>query len=101
MGPYELARLLPFCLLRLGAGPRKILFLAGHAFAGRYDAAALRSWLRVVPGPLLRAAVQALGDARRAEGGLGQPVAARRLAHAVSDATAAAWLRELERRPAR
>ena len=36
-------------LLRLGAGPRKILFLAEHAFAGRYDEATLRQWLRVVP----------------------------------------------------
>ncbi len=53
-----------YWLLRFGAGPRKILFLAGHAFAGQYDAATLRKWLTLFVRPLLRAAVQALGDAR-------------------------------------
>jgi NAD+ synthase (glutamine-hydrolysing) len=36
-----------FCLHRLGAGPRKILFLAEQAFAPAYDSATLRRWLRV------------------------------------------------------
>ena len=35
-----------------------------------------------LPGALLRQPVQALGHARRAQGGLGRPVSARRLAHA-------------------
>jgi NAD+ synthase (glutamine-hydrolysing) len=47
VGPYELADFFLFCLLRLGAGPRKMLFLAAHAFGDRYDEAALRRWLRV------------------------------------------------------
>jgi NAD+ synthase (glutamine-hydrolysing) len=47
VGPYELADFYLFCLLRLGAGPGKMLFLAGHAFAGRYDETILRRWLRV------------------------------------------------------
>jgi NAD+ synthase (glutamine-hydrolysing) len=47
IGPYELHDFFLFCLLRLGAGPRKTLFLAGHAFEGRHDDAALRHWLRV------------------------------------------------------
>ena len=47
VGPYELHDFFLFCLLRFGAGPRKILFLAEHAFAGRHDAAALRRWLVV------------------------------------------------------
>ena len=47
IGPYELHDFFLFCLLRWGAGPRKILFLAEHAFAGRYDAAELRRWLLV------------------------------------------------------
>ena len=47
VGPYELHDFFLFCLLRWGAGPRKILFLAEHAFAGRYDAAVLRRWLLV------------------------------------------------------
>ena len=47
VGPYELHDFFLFCLLRFGAGPRKILFLAEHAFAERHDAAALRRWLVV------------------------------------------------------
>src|SRR5207245_88904 len=48
LGPYEAHDFFLFCLLRLGAGPRKTLFLARHAFAGRHGEAALRGWLRVV-----------------------------------------------------
>jgi len=47
IGPYELHDFFLWALLRLGAGPRKILFLAAHAFAGRYDAATLKRWLRL------------------------------------------------------
>ncbi len=46
LGPYELHDFFLFCLVRLGAGPRKILFLAEHAFAGRYDSDALKRTLR-------------------------------------------------------
>jgi NAD+ synthase (glutamine-hydrolysing) len=47
LGPYEAHDFFLFCLLRLGAGPRKTLFLARQAFAGRHDETALRGWLRV------------------------------------------------------
>jgi NAD+ synthase (glutamine-hydrolysing) len=47
VGPYELHDFFLWALVRLGAGPRKILFLAGQAFAGAYDEATLRRWLRV------------------------------------------------------
>jgi NAD+ synthase (glutamine-hydrolysing) len=47
VGPYELHDFFLHALLRLGAGPRKMLFLAGHAFAGRYDPDVLSRWLRV------------------------------------------------------
>lgn len=47
IGPYELTDFFLFAFLRLGAGPRKMLFLASHAFEGRYDAATLRRWARV------------------------------------------------------
>jgi len=46
VGPYELADFFLFGLLRLGAGPGKLLFLAERAFEGRYDRATLRRWLR-------------------------------------------------------
>jgi NAD+ synthase (glutamine-hydrolysing) len=47
VGPFELHDFFLYCLLRWGAGPRKILFLAEHAFAGRYDTPTLRRWLGV------------------------------------------------------
>jgi len=47
LGPYEAHDFFLFCLLRLGAGPRKTLFLARQAFSGRYEEEALRAWLRV------------------------------------------------------
>jgi NAD+ synthase (glutamine-hydrolysing) len=47
VGPYELHDFFLHAFVRLGAGPRKILFLAEHAFRDRYDEAALRGWLRV------------------------------------------------------
>ena len=66
VGPYELHDFFLFCLLRLGAGPSKTLFLAEHAFRGYYEPVA----------------VQALDEPGRPQGRVGQPVAARRLAHA-------------------
>ena len=47
LGPYELHDFFLYALLRLGAGPRKTLFLAEQAFAGRYEGEAVKRWLRV------------------------------------------------------
>jgi NAD+ synthase (glutamine-hydrolysing) len=47
VGPYELHDFFIHAFLRLGAGPAKTLFLAEHAFEGRYDRALLVRWLRV------------------------------------------------------
>jgi NAD+ synthase (glutamine-hydrolysing) len=47
VGPYELHDFFLHALLRLSASPRKTAFLAEQAFAGRYDAATIRRWLRL------------------------------------------------------
>jgi NAD+ synthase (glutamine-hydrolysing) len=48
VGPYELHDFFLYHLLRYGAAPDKILFLAGHAhFAASYTPEELRRWLRV------------------------------------------------------
>jgi NAD+ synthase (glutamine-hydrolysing) len=47
IGPYELHDFFLHAFVRLGAGPAKITFLAGHAFEGRYDRATVLRWLRV------------------------------------------------------
>jgi NAD+ synthase (glutamine-hydrolysing) len=46
LGPYEIHDFFLHHFFR-GAGPRKLLFLAAHAFAGRYDHAALTRCLRI------------------------------------------------------
>ncbi len=95
VGPYELHDFFLFCLLRWGAGPRKILFLAEHAFAGRYDAAVLRRWLLVF---LRRFFAQ---QWKRSVMPDGPKVGSVSLSprgdwRMPSDADASAWLRELE-----
>ncbi len=94
VGPYELADFFLFCLLRLGAGPRKMLFLAGHAF-DRYDPNTLRRWLRVF--------VERFFDNqfKRSVAPDGPKVGSVSLSprgdwRMPSDASKAAWLRELD-----
>jgi len=95
VGPYELVDFYLHGLLRHGAGPRKLLFLAEHAFASRYERAVLCQWLvsflrrffaqqwkrSVMPdGPKVGSvSLSPRGDWRM-----------------PSDADPAAWLRELE-----
>jgi NAD+ synthase (glutamine-hydrolysing) len=95
VGPYELHDFFLYALLRLGAGPRKTLFLAEQAFAGRYEPQAIRGWLKIFvtrffeqqykrslmpDGPKVGSvALSPRGDWRM-----------------PSDASAAAWLAELE-----
>ena len=47
IGPYELHDFFLYHMLRQGAGPEKLLFLAGHAFQGVYPADVIRQWLGV------------------------------------------------------
>ena len=45
VGPYELHDFYLYYFLRFGFSPRKIFFLAQHAFKGMYDDATLKKWL--------------------------------------------------------
>jgi NAD+ synthase (glutamine-hydrolysing) len=48
IGPYELHDFFLYHFLRFGAGPAKVLFLAGHAkFEAAYPPELVRKWLRV------------------------------------------------------
>ena len=95
IGPYELHDFFLYSLVRLGAGPRKILHLACHAFAGCYEEAAVRRWLRLF---LERFFAQQF---KRSVMPDGPKVGSVSLSprgdwRMPSDATAAAWLRELD-----
>ena len=47
VGPYVLHDFFLYHFLRGGFGPQKILFLAKHAFAGRFKEGEIKKWLRV------------------------------------------------------
>ncbi len=47
IGPYELHDFFLYHLIRYGASPKKILFLAENAFKNRYSQNELRKWLTV------------------------------------------------------
>ncbi|MFR9649689.1 MAG: NAD(+) synthase [Rikenellaceae bacterium] len=47
VGPYELHDFFLYNFVREGFSPAKSLYLAQHAFAGVYDVATIRSWLKV------------------------------------------------------
>jgi NAD+ synthase (glutamine-hydrolysing) len=95
IGPYELHDFFLWCLVRLGAGPRKTLFLASHAFAARYEEKALRRWLRVFVERFFDQQFKrsVLPDGPKVGSVSLSPRADWRM---PSDASKAAWLRELE-----
>ncbi len=95
IGPYELHDFFLWCLVRLGAGPRKTLFLAGHAFRGRYEEPALRRWLGVFVERFFDQQYKRsmLPDGPKVGSVSLSPRADWRM---PSDAGKAAWLRELE-----
>ena len=47
VGPYELHDFLLYHFIRRGASPRKLLFLAEQAFAGRYPREVILHWMEV------------------------------------------------------
>jgi NAD+ synthase (glutamine-hydrolysing) len=94
IGPYELHDFFLWGMVRLGAGPRKLLFLARHAFPER-DPATLRRWLRVFIERFFASQFKrsAMPDGPKV-GSVGlSPRADWRM---PSDASAALWLRELD-----
>jgi NAD+ synthase (glutamine-hydrolysing) len=95
VGPYELHDFFLYHFVRHGAGPRKILFLAEHAFVGRYDGATLKRWLRVFIERFFDQQYKrsALPDGPKVGSVSLSPRADWRM---PSDASKAAWLRELD-----
>jgi NAD+ synthase (glutamine-hydrolysing) len=94
IGPYELHDFFLWAMLRLGAGPRKILFLAERAYPAR-DPQELRRWLRVFLERFFASQFKrsTLPDGPKV-GSVGlSPRADWRM---PSDASAQLWLRELE-----
>jgi NAD+ synthase (glutamine-hydrolysing) len=94
VGPYELHDFYLNHLFR-GAGPRKLLFLAGMAFGERYDGQSLKRWLRVFIERFFSQQFKrsCLPDGPKVGSVSLSPRGDWRM---PSDASCAAWLRELE-----
>ena len=95
VGPYELHDFFLYNFLRLGYGPAKILFLAETAFRGTYDRATIHKWLctfvrRFFAQQFKRSAMP---DGPKVGSVALSPRGDWRM---PSDASAAAWLQELE-----
>ncbi|HET8645187.1 MAG TPA: NAD(+) synthase, partial [Vicinamibacteria bacterium] len=95
LGPYELHDFFLHGFVRLGAGPAKLLFLAEHAFAGRHDRAALRRVLRTFLTRFFEQQFKrsALPDGPKVGSVSLSPRGDWRM---PSDASASAWLKELD-----
>ncbi len=95
VGPYELHDFFLYHFLRSGYGPAKILFLAETAFRGTYDRTTIHKWLctffrRFFSQQFKRSAMP---DGPKVGSVALSPRGDWRM---PSDASAAAWLRELE-----
>lgn len=95
VGPYELHDFFLYAFLRVGAGPRKILFLAEQAFAGHYDRGTIARWLRVFVTRFFEQQFKrsVMPDGPKVGSVSLSPRGDWRM---PSDASKAAWLRELD-----
>ena len=95
VGPYELHDFFLYHLLRSGYGPAKTLFLAETAFRGSYDRPTIHKWLGVFVHRFFAQQFKrsAMPDGPKVGSAALSPRGDWRM---PSDASAAAWLKELE-----
>lgn len=96
VGPYELHDFFLYNFVRAGYGPAKILFLAEQAFLGSYDRATIHCWLTVFFRRFFSQQFKrsAMPDGPKVGSVTLSPRGDWRM---PSDASAAVWLRELEK----
>ncbi len=102
IGPYELQDFHLYFSLRYGYAPAKIAFLAWNAWRGDYPLPVIRKWLRVFIERFFATSQfkrSALPNGPKV--GSGGSLSPRGDWRAPSDGTAAAWLADLARVPAR
>ena len=95
VGPYELHDFFLYNLVRAGYGPAKTLFLAEQAFRGSYDRATILKWLRTFVRRFFSQQFKrsAMPDGPKVGTLTLSPRGDWRM---PSDASAAAWMREME-----
>jgi len=102
VGPYELQDFHLYYTLRFGYSPAKVAYLAWNAWRGKYSLAQIRKWL----GVFLKRFFQTSQYKRSAvpnapKVGSGGSLSPRGDWRAPSDGNADAWLRDLEKVPAK
>ena len=95
IGPYELHDFFLYYMVRYGFSPRKIIFLAEHAFEHKYDSKTIKKWLKVFTTRFFSQQFKrSCSPDGPKVGSVG--LSPRNGWHMPSDASSAAWLKELE-----
>ncbi|HKX39503.1 MAG TPA: NAD(+) synthase, partial [Burkholderiales bacterium] len=99
VGPYELQDFNLYYILRFGYAPAKVAFLAWHAWRGKYRLPAIRKWLAVFLKRFFQNQFKRSAAPNAPKVGSGGSLSPRGDWRAPSDASASAWLRDLNRVP--
>ena len=99
VGPYELQDFNLYYILRFGHSPAKVAFLAWHAWRGKYKLPAIRKWLGVFLKRFFQNQFKRSAVPNAPKVGSGGSLSPRGDWRAPSDASASAWLRDLDRVP--
>jgi NAD+ synthase (glutamine-hydrolysing) len=101
VGPYELQDFNLYYTLRFGYAPTKVAFLAWHAWKGKYRLPAIRKWLGVFLERFFRNQFKRSVAPNAPKVGSGGSLSPRGDWRAPSDGSAAAWLADLAKVPAK
>jgi NAD+ synthase (glutamine-hydrolysing) len=101
VGPYELQDFNLYYVLRFGYSPAKVAFLAWHAWRGKYRLPAIRKWLGVFLRRFFQNQFKRSVAPNAPKVGSGGSLSPRGDWRAPSDGSAAAWLADLAKVPAR
>jgi NAD+ synthase (glutamine-hydrolysing) len=100
VGPYELQDFHLYYILRFGYSPAKVAFLAWHAWRGKYRLAEIRKWLGVFLKRFFQHQFKRSAVPNAPKVGSGGSLSPRGDWRMPSDATPAAWQRDLSKVPA-
>jgi NAD+ synthase (glutamine-hydrolysing) len=99
VGPYELQDFHLYYILRFGYAPAKVAFLAWHAWRGKYKLRDIRKWLGVFITRFFANQFKRSAVPNAPKVGSGGSLSPRGDWRMPSDASAAAWLKDVERVP--
>jgi NAD+ synthase (glutamine-hydrolysing) len=101
VGPYELQDFHLYYLLRFGYAPSKVAYLAWNAWKGKYRLGEIRKWLGVFLERFFNNQFKRSAAPNAPKVGSGGSLSPRGDWRAPSDASAAAWLKDLKSVPTR